>query len=263
MGNTVEDDMSISGIITGGMVADPTTVTVEICVQEQISGVIAADPNLVGTIIEDCAAPAFDITSFSSLSGSSFEVGQSSATPSFSAAYNRTPDSAVLTDDDGTPAKDVTVTPTSFSSDGTFTKTANNATVTFTLTASQAGSPDTGQVVFTWRPLVFTGITANAGPYTEADIEALITQSLSSSASYSGTIAPVNQYIVHAYPDPYGPLLPTNFEIGSFGPGDMTEVQVALSITNAFGNTQNYRVARSDNLIDTTITGPLAFTVTP
>ena len=214
MGNTAEDNMSISGIVTGGMVVDPSTVTVEICVQEQISGIIAADPNLIGTIIEDCAAPAFDITSFSSLSGSSFEVGQASVTPSFSAAYNRTPDSSILTDDAATPAKDVTATPTSFSSDGTFTKTVNNATVTFTLTASQAGSPDTGQVVFTWRPLVFTGITANAGPYTEADIEALLTQ-------------------------------------------------VGLSVTNAFGNIQNYRVARSDNLIDTTITGPLAFTVTP
>jgi len=255
--------MSISGIITGGMVADPTTVTVEICVQEQISGVIAADPNLIGTIIEDCAAPAFDITAFSALVASLLEVGDSSVTPSFNAAYNRSPDSAILTDNDGTPAKDVTATPLSFSSDGTFTKTANNASVTFTLTASQAGSPDTGQIVFTWRPLVFTGITANAGPYTEADIEALLTQGLSASAAFSGTTAPVNQYIVHAYPDGYGPLLPTNFEIGSFGPGDMTEVQVGLSVTNAFGNIQNYRVARSDNLIDTTITGPLAFTVTP
>jgi len=143
--------MSISGIITGGMVADPTTVTVEICVQEQISGVIAADPNLIGTIIEDCAAPAFDITAFSALVASLLEVGDSSVTPSFNAAYNRSPDSAILTDNDGTPAKDVTATPLSFSSDGTFTKTANNASVTFTLTASQAGSPDTGQIVFTWR----------------------------------------------------------------------------------------------------------------
>ena len=264
MGDITEDDlMGVSGIVTGGTIVDPSTVTVEVCVQEQLTGVIAADPNLVGTIIEDCAAPAFDITSFSSLSGSSFEIGDSIATPSFAAAYNRTPDSAVLTDNDGTPAKDVTATPTSFSSDGTFSKTANNASVIFTLTASQAGSPDTAQITFTWRPLVFTGLTANPGPYTEADIEALITQNLASSAAYTGTVAPVNQYSVHAYPATYGPLLPTNFEIGSFGPGDMTEVQVALSITNGFAVTQDYRVARSDNLIDTTITGPLAFTVTP
>ena len=255
--------MGVSGIVTGGTIVDPSTVTVEICVQEQVSGVIAADPNLVGTIIEDCAAPGFDITAFSSLVVSLLDMGDSAATPPFTASYNRSPTSAVLTDDDGTPAKDVTATPLSFSSDGTFTKTVNNATVTFTLTASDAAGPDTGQVVFTWRPLVFTGITANAGPYTEADIEALVTQNLSGSAAFSGTIAPVNQYIVHAYPATYGPLLPTNFEIGSFGPGDMTEVQVALSITNAFGNTQDYRVARSDNLIDTTITGQLAFMVIP
>jgi len=57
--------MGVSGIVTGGTIVDPSTVTVETCVQEQISGIIAADPNLVGTIIEDCAAPAFDITSFS------------------------------------------------------------------------------------------------------------------------------------------------------------------------------------------------------
>jgi len=255
--------MGVSGIVTGGTIVDPSTVTVETCVQEQISGIIAADPNLVGTIIEDCAAPAFDITSFSALVVSSLEVGDSAITPPFTASYNRSPTSAVLTDDDGTPAKDVTATPLSFSSDGTFTKTANNATVTFTLTASDAGGPDTAQAVFTWRPLVFTGITANAGPYTEADVEALITQNLAATSAFSGTVAPVNQYIVHAYPASYGALLPTNFEIGSFGPGDMTEVQVALSVTNAFGNTQDYRVARSDNLIDTTITGPLAFTVIP
>lgn len=255
--------MGVSGIVTGGTIVDPSTVTVETCVQEQISGIIAADPNIVGTIVEDCAVPAFSVTSFSALVASLLEVGDSSITPTFNAAYNRTPTSAVLTDDDGTPAKDVTATPLSFSSDGTFTKTVNNSTVTFTLTASDAAGPDTGQAVFTWRPLVFTGITANAGPYTEADVEALITQNLAATSAFSGTVAPVNQYIVHAYPASYGALLPTNFEIGSFGPGDMTEVQVALSVTNAFGNTQDYRVARSDNLIDTTITGPLAFTVIP
>ena len=255
--------MGVSGIVTGGTIVDPSSVTVEICVQEQLTGVIVGDEELVGIIVEDCAAAAFDISSFASPAGPGFEVGEPIATPSFAATYNRAPDSAILTDTEGTPAKDVSGTPAAFTSDGTFSKTGNNETVTFTLSASEDGSPDTAQVVFTWRPLILTGITANPGPYTEADIEALVTQNLAATSAFSGTVAPVNQYIVHAYPASYGALLPTNFEIGSFGPGDMTEVQVALSITNAFGNTQNYRVARSDNLIDTTITGPLAFTVTP
>ena len=257
--------MGVSGIVTGGTIVDPSTVTVEICVQKQISGTIAADPNLTGVIIEDCAAPLFSITSFSALSPTGLEIGDSSITPSFNASYNRTPKSAVLTDDDGTPAKDVLATPLAFNSDGTFIKTVNNGSVTFTLTAADGGTPATSQEVFTWRPLIFTGITANAGPYTEADVEALVTQSLSGNSAFSGTLSPVNQYIVHAYPASYGALLPTNFEIGSFGPGDMTEVQTALSITNAFGVTQDYRVARSDNLIDITLIGgvPIAFTVTP
>jgi hypothetical protein len=255
--------MGVSGIVTGGTIVDPSSVTVEICVQEQLTGIIAGDEDLIGIIIEDCAAAAFDISSFTSPAGPGFEVGESIVTPSFTATYNRAPDSAILTDTEGTPAKDVSVTPAAFTSDGTFSKAGNNETVTFTLSASEGGSPDAAQVVFTWRPLIFTGITANPGPYTEADIEALVTQNLAATSAFSGTVAPVNQYIVHAYPASYGALLPTNFEIGSFGPGDMTEVQTALSIANGFAVTQDYRVARSDNLIDTTITGPLAFTVTP
>ena len=255
--------MSISGITTGGIICDPSSVTISVTVEAQLAGTIQAQETLTGIITEDCAAAAFDVLTFAALPATSLEVGDTVATPSFSATYNRTPTNADLTDDDGSPSRDVTATPAAFNSDGTFSKTANNSSVTFTLTADDGDAPDSSLVVFTWRPRIFTGITNLPGPYSEAEVEALITQGLSSSAAFSGSMSPVTQYIVHAYPDPYGPLLPTNFQIGDFGPGDMTEIQTGLAITNAFGSTQNYRVARSDNLIDTTITGPISFTVTP
>ena len=83
---------------------------------------------------------AFDITGFSG--PATQEVGATVATPAFTASYNRTPDTATLTDSEGTPAKDVSSTPTSFSSNGTFQKTVNNQSVTFTLSATEDGDPE-------------------------------------------------------------------------------------------------------------------------
>lgn len=255
---TILDTESLKGSLAAGSDVSGSITS------DSISGVIPNQQNIIGTIIEECIVEPFDIESFSLVSGQYVEVGQQIASPAFSATYSKNPEDATLTDTDGTPAKDVSGTPLSFTSDGTFQKNANNESVTFTLSASLQTQADSAQAVLTWVPLVFTGISTNPGPYTEDDIKLLVSQNLSPTAAHSGFVAPINQYIVHVYPASYGPLLPSNFQIGEIGPGDMTEVQTALSVTNDYGITQDYRVARSDHLINITVAEePLPFTVTP
>jgi len=205
--------------------------------------------------------PDFDVTAFVIAAAATLEIGATLATPSFTAAYNRPPTSATLTDNDANPPQDVTGTPTAFASVNSYVKTAPNASVTWTLTADDGGDPDSSQEAVAWRPGVFTGVITGAGPYSEAEIEALSLKGLRSSAALSTTVFnPATQYIVHAYPATYGPKTALDFQIGDFGPGDMAEIQTALSITNPEGVTLDYRVARSDYQVNAP--GGINFTVT-
>lgn len=239
----------------GYVAPPPAPCTTVVIVQEQLAGSIVEEENLAGSIVEDCELPSFDILTFSFTASGVVEIGTIVATPSFSASYNRTPTTVTLTDSEGTPSKDVTATPTSFSSDASYQKTTPNDSVTSTLTADEGGPSDVANAVKTWQAREFIGWTTNAGPYTEANILALneFTNDLSSTATFSTTLSPTNggagAYLVHAYETGFGPRVSTQYEIGSLGPGDVTEIQTGLSMAIP-GGTMTVRVARSDNLIE-------------
>lgn len=106
------------------------------------------------------AAVPSQITAFIS-STTTREVGQSIVQPSFTATYNFTPTSVILTDNNGSPSKDVTSTSGSFHSDGTFSKNTFNASVVFTLTAQPGSATKTATI--SWGQKNYFGIgTAGA-----------------------------------------------------------------------------------------------------
>ena len=193
------------------------------------------------------------------------ELGFNLIAPAFTATYvNGVPNFLTLTDDQGNPVTSVVATPNAFNSPFSFQKTTPGAQVLFTLDAALDAIVDQETLTVTWQPRVYTGVTSSPGPYTEAQIEALALQNLAADATLNTTLSPVGQYVVHAYPDSYGPKTPLNFTLGTSGPGDMSEIQTGLPITNPQGESLSYRVARSDNLLDVNLGGglPIPFIVT-
>lgn len=194
-------------------------------------------------IKESWIVPSFEINSFGIVGGGVNEVGASVVTPGFTASYVRTPTLAELDDNDGSPTKDVTSTPTSFSSDGTFQETGNNATVLFTLSAEEDGEADSRNATMYWRPRTMYGVDSDTGPYDEAFVEALATQQLDNNRQSTFTVnAGAGEYIFYAYPSAYGAA---TFFVGGFEGG--FSLVGTISVTNAFGVTQNYNLYRSDN----------------
>lgn len=191
-------------------------------------------------------AGGFQVTALDLTPVSPLEVGESMATPAFTAAFSNAPTTAVLDDSLANPQQNIIGSPTAFTSVNTYVQTVIGGTVIWTVTADDGSGADSRNVSATWLPGVFTGLIASAGPYSEADIEAMTKRLLSSSQLGQIILTPATEYIVHAYPASYGAKVPADFQIGTLGPGDMTEIQTALSITNAFGVTLDYRVARSD-----------------
>lgn len=134
----------------------------------------------------------------------------------------------------------------------------------------RAQATDTNSVVFNsgdftvvWYFRICIGTSANA-TLTEAQIEALSTQSLN--ASFSGTYAlAAGDYKYFSWPDSYGsPTAATGFKDTSTGfPVSMADAAdnaaysnvqngwnyALVSVTNTFGVTVNYRVYRSKNLL--------------
>lgn len=193
-------------------------------------------------ILEAYVVPAFAINSFAA-STSVVETGASVVTPSFVASYNRTPDVATLDDDEGSPQKDVSGTPTAFSSDGTFAKTANNDSVLFTLGADEGVDSDSANASIAWRPRAYWGIGVD-GLSTEADIEALANNALDNNRQRTFTVtAGAGEHIYYAYPTSYGAA---TFFVGGFE-GGFDLVSDSISVTNANGVTQNYRLYKSTN----------------
>ena len=207
--------------------------------------VLVEDP--VGTLVfrrlttADLDA-AFGISGFSA-SSSLVEVSDTAATPSFTASYVRAPDTASLTDSEGTPAKDVSGTPNSFSSNGTFQKTALNASVTFTLAATETatGGSDSDNTSITWAPRNYWGVGLD-GLATEADIEGLGNSALDTNRNRTFTVtAAAGEHLYYSYPNSFGAA---NFSVGGF-PGGFVLVSSSISVTNAFGFTTDYRLYKS------------------
>lgn len=203
-----------------------------------------------------CTTPvALAITSFALDNPADVEIGTQVVNPSFTAAYSASPTSVTLTNDANAESKDVSATPNAFASDQTYQQTTPNAQVAWTLTASDGSGSDTAQETKTWRARLFVGWTTNPGPYTEADILALneLTNGLDPDALFDLTLSPTNggagAYLVAAYHDAFNGAVPTDFEIGTFGNGDVTEIQTGVVMTVP-GGSAPYSVARSDFAVE-------------
>lgn len=231
-------DLTTWNVVSGGGGSGlPDVANVDGYAIIEVGGVYASRPILASYIVA-----AFDITGFST-SMTTREVGQAATTPAFTATFNRTPTAATLTNNSDAESKNVVGTPTSFSSSNTFTSSTNNASVTFTLTASEGGNTDTATTSVAWRPRVYYGATAVVVD-TEVEIEALASSALASSrAATLSLTAGSGEYLFYAFPSSYG--TPT-FTVGGFS-GGFSLVASAVSVTNAYGVTQNYDVWRSDN----------------
>lgn len=247
--------MSAVSFASAGYVCQPIgSVQTTVVVSSELQGTITEEDALQGMITEDCAAPDYDLLTFALVSGAPIEIGSTFATPSFTATHNRPPTSLVLTNNANAEAKNVVATPNAFQSDQNYQLLVPGS-VTWTLTGDDGGPSDAEVVSKLWQARLFIGWTTNPGPYTEADILALnqLINALDANALFDVTLnptsAPTGAYLVAAYHDVFNGAVPSDFEIGNFGNGDVTEVQTGELITVP-GGTAPYSIARSDNLIE-------------
>jgi hypothetical protein len=99
-------------------------------------------------------------------------------------------------------------------------------------------------VVITWTRDVYWGVSSNAGPLTEADIEALSNTVLSGTKNRTLTLSPANEYVYYSYPAQYGAA---TFTLNGFPAA--FETVYTVSVTNVNGITSTYNVYRSTNLL--------------
>lgn len=184
-------------------------------------------------------------------SGSLLDLGAFLVTPSFTASYVRTPTTAVLTDDAGTPSKNVISTPSLFSSDGTFAKAVFGNAVTFTLTASEGTLHVTSTATYTWVNRAFDGVAA-AGQ-TGATFILSLTGHLQPGKTDSFTVSPSSsQKIYYATRSAFGLCV---FTVGGFK-GGFSRTQQNVPVTNTNGATENFDLYESDNVgLGTTTVG--------
>lgn len=202
-------------------------------------------------ITTDMIQPPFVVT----LSGgTNLEVNQTITNPTFSASYSGgTPVSATLTNnfDSYTLAG---VSPfTSFVTSHSWQRTSFGQSVTFTLTANNGTVNKTGTTTYTWLQKAYYGV-GSAGQSSSGFITGLASQPITGGRAISFTVNPSNQKIYYAHRTAYGLASPTDFIVGGFAGGFTNTATV--SITNAFGFTENYYLYESDNLLSgsTTVT---------
>ena len=176
--------------------------------------------------------------------GTTLEVGASAVNPALTASYTGgPPTSASVSDSDGNPATTLSSPFTDATIARTYTKTANNASVTWTLSAVKGSLTRTATTSTAWRPRVYYGVGVD-GLSTETAIEALASSALASSRARSFTVAPGSgEHIYYAFPASYGEAV---FTVGGFE-GGFELVSDSISVTNANGVTQNYRLYKSTN----------------
>ncbi len=191
-------------------------------------------------LTSDMILPSF-IVSMSG--GIAVEVGQTVTHPIFTANYNRTPTSVILTDTEGSPPKDVSGTPNSFNSNATVTKNTVNATDIFTITASDGIVTKTANTTYIWEQKNYFGV-GTAGQTTAAFILSLTGILSSSLANTFSVTAGASQKIYFACRAVYG--TPT-FTVGGFS-GGFNLVSNTISVTNTHGFTENYELWESTNV---------------
>jgi len=172
------------------------------------------------------------------------QVSGSLNTPAFTATHTLTPTSLVLTDSQGTPAKDVVATPGSFASNGSFIKNAPNATVTFTLTGGDGLTTDVATRTVTWCNRIYCGAAVPAA-FNEAFVEALGSNSLQTTGNKTFTLAAgATQHKYFAFPTRLGSA---TVVIGGFT-YSWTVLSTTISVTNSDGYTENYTLIENENL---------------
>lgn len=178
------------------------------------------------------------------------EAGQLVTAPSFVASYSVAPTAATLTDSEGTAAKDVTATPTAFSSSASFQKNAPGSVVTFTLQATNIEAASRNATI-TWGQRNYWGV-GTSGQSGAAFIQGLAGNALAMSRAKSFTVtAGAGQTIYYATRAAYG--TPT-FKDHATGFGfAMTHVG-DFTVTNAQGIDDDYQLWESDNAALGTVT---------
>jgi hypothetical protein len=206
------------------------------------------DVYLVGQ--NSAVIPYFNISAFNSPEELN-EVGATITDPTFTASYTEPPDSASVVDNQGNPTADVSSTPLGFTYAHEYTKTVNNSSVSITLSAVKGSASSGKGLSMYWRPKVFWGVGPN-GLSTEADIEGLTNQPLLSSRVLTFTASPgAAEHIYYACPETYGAA---TFTVDGWEGGfDLVGI---VSVTNAHGVIQNYRLYKSTNPnLGTTVVG--------
>ncbi|MCC6752053.1 MAG: hypothetical protein IT371_30655 [Deltaproteobacteria bacterium] len=196
------------------------------------------------------APPSFSCT-LTGIPATPLEIGAQLINPTFNASYSGVPVAASISDTEGNPPQNVLAVPNPITRPFTYQKNGNGQTVTFTLTANDGGPPAVSNVVYTWLPRVFFGVSALA-TLTEAQIEALAGSALASSYPRSFTTSPTAQYVYYAWPASFGNATPLSFQTPPPFPGGWVEMAgspISITANTAGAPTQNYRVWRTVNLL--------------
>lgn len=217
----------------------PEATQANAVVQRSTSGAFTVAPLTMDQIL-----PAFSV---SMGGGLALEVGQTVVHPSFTASYSDPPALVTLTDDQGSPAKDVSATPYAFASDGTFVKTARNTSALFTVHAQNAaGVVKLASVALAWYSRARWAAAAPPSGDLAAFILSLTSSALRSARTGAVTAnAGAGQAFFHAFPAAFG--TPVYTLAGGFT-GGWSIVDGAVNVTNAFGVTETFALYRSNTL---------------
>ncbi len=219
--------------------------------------VVVFDPTssswIYRTLSLDDLRPAYAI-SFNLAVSSIVEVGSTVTTPAFTATYTQEPVTVVLTDNQGTAAKDVILSKNSFSSNAVLTKSVYGQSATFTLTAKSGSNiTKTASQTISWGQKVFWG-TGDPGQTTATFIKALTGSALALTKNRSITVnAAAGKKIYYAYRNDYGAA---TFTVNGFS-GGFTPVSV-VSVSNSYGISELYTLYESEQ----TSLGSITITIT-
>ena len=172
------------------------------------------------------------------------EIGVTVTNPTFTAVENYPPTLLKLTNTDNVENKDVTSTPTAFSSSQSYVKNISpGQNVTFTLRGDAPASPQAVKTAtITWTQKNYHGVAA-AGQSGASFILSLTGVLKTSRADNFTDTAGSTQKIYFACRTAYG--TPT-FSVGGFA-GGFTKVG-DFSVTNASGFTESFQLWESNNL---------------
>jgi hypothetical protein len=213
-------------------------------------------------ITADLIVSILSISAFSATTAT-VEIGTEVTAPAFTAGYVQgPPTSAVLTDGEGTPAKDVSGTPTGFASDGVFQKSSDvaNGQALFTLTADAGDTPATRNTNINWYRRVYWGFEpVDPGAYDNEFLKTTVggggsptTRSslrAGKAFSFSLPIPGAPSYVFFAYPERHGDLsaiLDNNNGLPALGAFAKVGTAAAITTENDEAVAETYNVYRSN-----------------